>query len=60
MKEYKYVLLNEEVHLRRKNDLADAEALTNKLAHEGWELQQIFTPNDGMGSIMGVFVRELY
>ena len=58
MKEYKLVLLNQEVHLSRKKDLADAENIINKLSHEGWELQQIFTPNDGMGSIMGVFYRE--
>ena len=58
MKEYKLVLLNEEVHLSRKKDVADAEARLNEYARQGWELQQIITPNDGMGSIIGVFYRE--
>ena len=60
MKEYKFVLLNEALHLSRKKDLADVEEITNKLAREGWELQQIFSPDDSMGSIMGVFFREVY
>ena len=58
MKEYKLVLLNEEVHLSRKKDVADAETRLNECARQGWELQQIITPNDGMGSIIGVFYRE--
>lgn len=58
MKEYKLVLLNEEVHLSRKKDIADAEELLNKYSREGWELQQIVTPSDAMGSLVAVLYRE--
>lgn len=58
MKEYKLVLLNEEVHLSRKKDIADAEKLLNQYSREGWELQQIITPDDSLGSMIGLFYRE--
>ncbi len=58
MKEYKLVLLNEEIHLSRHKDIEDAEKLLNQYAREGWDLQQIVTPSDAMGSLVGVFSRE--
>ena len=58
MKEYKLVLLNEDMHLSRKKDIADAENLLNQYTRQGWELQQIITPDDSVGSLIGVFYRE--
>ena len=58
MKEYKLVLLNEDVHLSRVKDIQDAEKLVNEYTKAGWELQQIITPSDAMGSMVGVFYRE--
>lgn len=58
MKEYKFVILNHKLNWTREKDVMDAEEMVNKYIHEGWELQQIITPNDGVASMVGVFYKE--
>ena len=58
MKEYKLVYLNKGFKLTVEKDLEQAEEIINQYASEGWELQQIVSPNDGMGALVGVFCRE--
>ena len=58
MKEYKLVHLNKGLKLSREKDLKQAEELINQYVAEGWELEQIVSPNDGMGAMVGVFSRE--
>ncbi len=58
MKEYKLVHLNKGSRLSREKDLAQAEAGINQWAAQGWTLQQIVSPNDLGGAIIGVFCRE--
>ncbi len=57
MKEYKLVYLNKGVHSREK-DLAQAEDIINRYVSEGWVLQEITSPADGMGVMVGVFYKE--
>ena len=58
MKEYKLVHLNKGLKWSREKDLKQAEELINQYISEGWELEQIVSPNDGMGAMVGVFSRE--
>ena len=58
MKEYKLVILNPDIHLNRNKDVADAERTLNETVRGGWELQQIISPNDLGGAMVGVFYRE--
>ena len=58
MKEYKLVILNEELRLSQTKDIQDAEETLNRYVKEGWELQQIVAPNDLGGVMVGVFFRE--
>ena len=58
MKEYKLVYLNKGIKLSREKDLAQAEEIINQYVSEGWTLQQIATPDDGMGAMVGVFYKE--
>ena len=58
MKEYKLVYLNKGIKLSREKDLAQAEEIINQYVSEGWTLQQIATPDDGMGAMVGVFFKE--
>lgn len=58
MKEYKLEILNKEMHLTRQKDIDDAQAIIDRYVREGWEVQQIITPNDGLCSMFGLFVRE--
>lgn len=58
MKEYKLEILNKEMHLSRQKDIVDAQAIIDRYVREGWEVQQIITPNDGLGSMFGLFVKE--
>ena len=60
MKEYKMVCLNKGMSLTVEKDLEKAEMTLNELVKEGWELQQVVTPNDGMGHIIAVLYREIY
>ena len=56
MKEYKVVNLNKAIHMSRDKDLAQMEE--NALVAEGWELQQVISPNDLGGVMIGIFFRE--
>jgi len=58
MKEYKLVHLNKGIKLSREKDMEQAEEIINEYASAGWELQQIVSPNDGMGAMIGVFYKE--
>ncbi len=57
MKEYKLVYLNEGLKLSRDKDISQAEKLINQYVAEGWTLQQIVSPADGIGAMIGVFYR---
>ena len=58
MKEYKLVYLNKGIKFSREKDLEQAEAMINEYVSAGWELQEIITPDDGMGALVGVFYKE--
>ena len=58
MKEYKLVYLNKGFKLSREKDLAQAEEIINQYVSEGWTLQEVATPDDGAGAMVGVFYKE--
>ncbi|MCD7801983.1 MAG: DUF4177 domain-containing protein [Clostridiales bacterium] len=58
MKEYKVVLLNKEVKLTRTKDLEQTQDAINQHVAEGWELQQVVTPDSLVGAMIGIFCRE--
>ena len=58
MKEYKLVYLNKGFKVSREKDLAQAEEIINQYVSEGWTLQEIATPDDGVGAMVGVFYKE--
>lgn len=58
LKEYKLVYLNKGIKFSREKDLEQAEAIINEYVSAGWELQEIATPDDGMGALVGVFYKE--
>ncbi len=58
MKEYKLEYLTKAIRLSRDKALEHAEALINKYAAEGWELQQIVSQDSSMGSFFGVFSKD--
>ena len=58
MREYKLVYLNKGFSASREKDVAKAEEKINEMAGQGWILQQIATPDDGVGAMVGVFYKE--
>ena len=58
MREYKLVYLNKGFSASREKDIQKAEDKINEMAGEGWILQQVVTPDDGVGAMVGVFYRE--
>ena len=58
MKEYKLVYLNKGIKLSRDKDLEQAEEVINQYVSEGWTLQQVVSPADIAGALIGVFYRE--
>ena len=58
MKEYKLIYLNKGLKLSREKDLEQAEENINEMTEQGWELQQIVSPDDMVGALVGVFYRE--
>ncbi|MBR3867444.1 MAG: hypothetical protein IKM54_06600 [Butyricicoccus sp.] len=58
MKEYQLVYLNKGVKLSRDKDLEQAQGIINQYVSEGWVLQQVVSPADGIGALVGVFYRE--
>lgn len=59
MKEYKLVYLNKGFSASREKDLEKAEKLINEYVSDGWNLQEVVTPDDGVGAMVGVFYREV-
>ncbi|MBQ7868643.1 MAG: DUF4177 domain-containing protein [Clostridia bacterium] len=58
MKEYKLVYLNKGIKFSREKDLAQAEEIINQYVSDGWQLQQIVSPDDGVGAMIGLFYKE--
>ena len=58
MKEYKLIYLNKGIKFSREKDLEQAEEIINEYVSAGWELQQIVSPDDGVGAMIGVFFKE--
>ena len=58
MKEYKLVHLNEGLRLSRSKDIQAAEDTINDYAQKGWTLQQVVSPNDLGGALIGIFYKE--
>ena len=58
MKDYKLVYLNNGIKMSREKDLEQAQKIINEHVAEGWELQQIVSPNDMVGALVGVFYKE--
>jgi hypothetical protein len=58
MKEYKLVYLNKGFSASREKDLDKAEEKITEMTEQGWELQQIVSPSDGVGALIGVFYKE--
>lgn len=58
MKQYKLVYLNKGLKLSREKDLEQAQDIINEYVSKGWELQQIISPNDMAGAMVGVFYKD--
>ncbi len=58
MKEYKLVYLNKGLRFSREKDLEIAQKEINEYVADGWELQQIMSPSDAVGAMVGVFFKE--
>jgi len=58
MKEYKLVHLNKGLKMSREKDLEQAQSIINEHLANGWELQQIVSPSDATGTLIGVFYKE--
>lgn len=58
MKEYKLVYLNKGLKMSREKDLEQAQDSINECIADGWELQQVVSPNDMAGALVGVFFKE--
>ena len=58
MKEYKLVYLNKGLRFSREKDLKVAQDEINEWVRDGWELQQIMSPSDSVGAMVGVFFKE--
>ena len=58
MKEYKLVYLNKGLKLTREKDLEQTQECINEIIAQECELQQILSPNDLGGAMVGVFFKE--
>ena len=58
MREYKLVYLNKRFSASREKDIQKAEDKINEMSDEDWILQQVVTPDDGVGAMVGVFYKE--
>ena len=58
MREYKVVYLNKGLRFSREKDLAETQETINECAAEGWILQQVVSPNDLGGAMIGIFYKE--
>ena len=57
MREYRLVYLNKGFSSSREKDIQKAEDGINEMARQGWTLQEIATPADGAGAMIGVFYK---
>lgn len=60
MKEYNVVYLNKGLKMSREKDLEQVQNVINEYVTNGWVLQQVVSPNDGIGALVGIFYRENY
>jgi hypothetical protein len=58
MKDYKLVYLNKGFKFSREKDLEQSQGVINQYIEEGWQFQQIVTPSDSSGAMVGVFYKE--
>jgi len=58
MREYKVVYLNKGLKFSREKDLAETQETINECSAEGWILQQVVSPNDLGGAMIGIFYKE--
>lgn len=58
MKEDKVVFLNKGIKFSREKDIDETENTINEYATQGWELQQVVSPNDLGGAMIGIFYKE--
>lgn len=58
MKEYKMIYLNKGLKLSREKDLLQAQEVINEYVSNGWELQQVVSPGDTIGALIGIFYKE--
>lgn len=58
MKEYKMVHLNKGLKLTRESDLNAATEKINEYVRDGWVLQEVVSPADHLGALIGVFYKE--
>lgn len=58
MKEYKLVYLNKGLNWSREKDLQQSEKIINEYISQGCVLQQIVSPSDDIGALVGVFYKE--
>ena len=58
MKEYKFLQLKQGLKLSRDKDLLQCEDILNQYISEGWQLQQIISPNDLGGAIIAIIYQE--
>ena len=58
MKEYQSVYRNKGISTSREKDLKKTDDKINEMTEQGWELQQVVSPNDGMGALIGIFYKE--
>lgn len=57
MKEYKMIYLNKGIKLSREKDLEQSVTVLNEYISDGWTLQQIVSPCDGLGALIAVIYR---
>ena len=58
MKTYQLVHLNKGLTTSRDTDLQQAQDVINRYTSEGWTLQQVMSPSDMEGALVGVFYKE--
>jgi hypothetical protein len=58
VKEYTMVYLNKGFKLSREKDLGQAQTIINEYVAKGWQLQQVVSPSDMSGVLVGVFYKE--
>ena len=55
---YKLVYLNKGFSTSREKDLEKAENTINEYVADGWTLQEVVSPSDRGGTLIGVFYKE--